>query len=56
MKAPLGSSDIAHQIDGVFMAQVGKDDWEDDEPRGLVLPKYLHPCLHSHMGVAQAGL
>ncbi|CAE7258529.1 unnamed protein product, partial [Symbiodinium pilosum] len=21
---------------------VGKDDWEDDEPRGLVLPKYLH--------------
>ncbi|CAE7941977.1 unnamed protein product, partial [Symbiodinium sp. KB8] len=21
---------------------VGKDDWDDDEPRGLVLPKYLH--------------
>ncbi|CAJ1371245.1 unnamed protein product [Effrenium voratum] len=21
---------------------VGKEDWEDDEPRGLVLPRYLH--------------
>ena len=22
--------------------EVGKEDWEDDEPRGLVLPRYLH--------------
>lgn len=22
--------------------QVGKEDWDDDEPRGLVLPRYLH--------------
>ncbi|CAE7040516.1 unnamed protein product [Symbiodinium sp. CCMP2592] len=35
-------------------AEVGKDDWDDDEPRGLVLPKYLYLGVFALRGMGFA--